>query len=155
MPARATIDRNIHAPIGADIQHISVDRIFAHHVDRLGGQIAADRSPGTAQIVADVDHRAGVVIAVIVEADVGTLERVTGRDHAADPMIGQTRRYVAPIVAAAGSDPDIAIVSARPDQTELLGRFADRSDRGKGHIAAIATAGQIGADRIPGVAPIK
>ena len=48
------IGRDEQAELGADVEQVLVLRIFLDHVDRAGGQVAADRAPGVAEIGADV-----------------------------------------------------------------------------------------------------
>ena len=155
VPVAAAIERHVHAAVGADIQHVGIDGVFADHVDRFVWQAGGDVLPALAEVVAREHPRSHVVIAIAVQGEVGAALVERRCDHPADPLLRQVGVDVRPVHAAVVGHVHMAVVGADPQQAEALGRFADGGDGGVRHVAAFLAGGQIGADRRPGDALVE
>ena len=82
-PEMSLRGREEHPELRADEEKVRLDEIFAYHLHRsVRGEIAADRSPVHAVVVALENIRLEIIVAVVVERGVDRPFAESGRDDA-------------------------------------------------------------------------
>ena len=134
-PVRAAVDRHMNAAFVAGEEEPRVARMFAQPMNRRLRQAGDDRAPRLAEVVADVDVRAIVVVVVPVERRVHATGGMPRWQHAAHVRIrrqrGHAGRHVGPLQPAVSRDVQLPVIAAGVEHSRIDRRLADRRQRRK------------------------
>ena len=135
-PVLAAIHGNPEAELGAEEEHVAIDRIFFDHVSVTANTALLRRKggPGLAIIRGPVGVGLHVAEGVPVECGVGSgfveAAGLDGRDPGALAESVDVGDYVRPGLRTVASDLQVAVVGADPNDLPVLRRLGDGIDGG-------------------------